>query len=72
MNLKRIAALGCACALLLTACGGKTDNASSDNGGASAVQVTDEQKQAAALTVDGVTFTAQDYAAAYLYNKGNL
>lgn len=57
-RMTRIAALGAACALLLTGCGGS--------------KVSDADKQAAALTVDGVTFTAQEYAAALLYNQFNL
>lgn len=60
----KIAACGLAAALLLTGCG--------KNGSQASAAVTEAQKQETVLTVDGVSYTGQDYAAAYLYNKGNL
>ena len=54
-------ALAAVLALSVTACGG-----------GETAQVTDEQKQAVVLTVDGVDFTAEQYAASFLYNLNRL
>ena len=48
-------------ALSMTACGGDEVEAA-----------TDEQKSAVVLTVDGVEFTAEQYAASFLYNLNRL
>ena len=48
-------------ALSMTACGGDEVEAA-----------TDEQKNAVVLTVDGVEFTAEQYAASFLYNLNRL
>lgn len=62
---KRAAAgvLAAALALSLTACGGKTETVEP----ASA-----EEKSAVVLTVDGVEFTAEQYAVSFLYNQNRL
>lgn len=48
-------------ALSMTACGGDEVEAA-----------TDEQKNAVVLTVDGIEFTAEQYAASFLYNLNRL
>ncbi len=61
---KRAAAgvLAAVMALSLTACGGKeTVEAASE-----------EEKNAVVLTVDGVDFTAEEYAVSFLYNQNRL
>lgn len=60
----KLAACGLAAALLFTGCG--------KDGTQASAAVTDAQKQETVLTVDGVPYTGQEYAAAYMYNKGNL
>lgn len=56
--------LAAALALTLTACGGKDDTTTAE--------VTDEQKNAVVLTVDGVDFTAEEYAVSFVYNQSRL
>lgn len=62
---KRMAAglLAGALALSLAACGGQEE---------AAQPVTEEQKNAVVLTVDGSDFTAKEYAASFVYNQARL
>lgn len=62
---KRAAAgvLAAVMALSLTACGGKKETVGT---------ASEEEKNAVVLTVDGVEFTAEEYAVSFLYNQNRV
>lgn len=62
---KRAAAgvLAAVMALSLTACGGKKETVET---------ASEEEKNAVVLTVDGVEFTAEEYAVSFLYNQNRV